>query len=1292
VVAGTGTGELRLEVRDYEDLTRWRWVLTDGDGTFLADHEVRLDTSDWQYEAFTDLLGYLSWHVAPDRVAADRARITGELGQWITAEVFGDLATRLTGASPATVLVTLPPDAAWLAFRPLELAHTGGKPLAAHGITLVLDTGASRAGRKAPVSDRLRVLGLFSLPEGGQPLNLRRERQALVTLIHGIDATGRAADVRVLQYGVTRQRLQDVLEEAEGWDVIHLSGHGAPGELLLETAAGTPDRVTAPDLAGLLELARARVKLVTIAACWSASLTAAEQRRLLGLPIPTGPPDTKRLRTSPPLQQTSDPLATELAARLSCAVLAMRYPVDDDFAIALSEKLYDLLADKAQPLPQAVGLTLRHLAKDHPALSVATPTLFGAQAVNMQLAAPKRTGTRSYAADDLKMAGFPPPPDRFVGRTGVMARASAALAARSGIPGVLLHGMPGGGKTACALELAYGHEHAFDRLVWYKAPDEGMAIDGVLTDFALTLERYLDGFQMAHTCVSAETLARFLPRLTELMKRSRLLIVIDNAESLLTDSGQWRDDRWGQLAGALTGHAGLGRLIMTSRRVPAGLARPPAGAGDADPTAGTRAAGGPGPLTALSVDALSPDEALLLARELPHLRALIHDELPGLDRDTSRRLALGVLDIAQGHPKLLELADGQAEHPEQLAALVEAGDQAWREHSGLPDGFFATPETTATAADYWHVLAAWTRSVTGTLAPGERDLFWFLCCLEEPDRQRWILDNNWAGLWRRLGRDGQPPGLDQALTAIAARGLASIRDGADHADAAGPAHPDPVGPGPAGIQSPSRDAGASYPVHPGVAEAGRAHAGGGFRDATDTEAGAFWDAVYRQASGEAGGGTVHTGLAVRAGLAAVPYLVRQRHWQHAAALLERAFVRDPSRANAAAVLPAITQVTRHDPSQAGVLALVLEVLDPAAAEAVLRQALDAAVAAGDYRGASGMAGRLADRCLGSGRLAEARTLVEQKIGYTRQAGLGPWTQLLDEVRRLQVLAAMGQASHVLAEVTRLRDHLATLPATPGPDDQTVTAWNARETLLGTGRDAALRLGRWAEALDLGAAIAASERDRSAPATDTAQTRFNDYAPLLRLGCTEEAIAVLRDCLRAFRDAHDTLMIGNTLSALADAEHQRGHGEAAIRLERDALRHHYLAGDVAGIAASYHNHGGYLRRHTDQPAQALASHLADAFIFVLIGDADRAATSIQTVATDLRQLGTAATPPASAADLDRQLGDIPGTDLPGLIERLAPDMGIANQVLREIVAKAQELTAPSPNRGRPRFRLRRRSPR
>jgi tetratricopeptide (TPR) repeat protein len=1242
VMAGTGPGELRLEIRDYDGPAKWRWALTDAGGALLCDHEVRLNAADWQYEAFTDLLGYLSWHAAPDRKREDEARIADELGSWIGVQVLGPVAAALADAAPATVRVVLPPDAQWLAFRPLELAHAGGTALAVQGVTLVMDTGASRFGRKAPMGDRLRVLGLFSLPEGGQPLNLRRERHELVRLIERIAAGGRAADVRVLQYGVTRERLRDVLEEAEGWDIIHISGHGAPGELLLETAAGRPDRVTATELADLLappdlELARERVALVTVSACWSAALTAAEQRRLLGLAAAAAREDAQRedARGGGTAPAT---LATELSARLNCAVLAMRYPVTDDFAIALSARLYELLADKGQPLPRAVGIALRQLASTAPALSVATPALFGARAAGLTLAAPKRSGARSYATDsgDLKMAGFPPQPDRFVGRVGVMARASATLAARSGIPGVLLHGMPGGGKTACALELGYGHEHAFDRLIWYKAPDQGMAIDGALTDFALTLEQYLDGFQMAHVLVSAETLARFLPRLTELMERRRLLIIIDNAESLLTDGGHWRDDRWGQLTAALTGHNGLGRIILTSRQVPAGRTG----------------------LRVEAVDALSPDEALLLARELPHLKALIYDEMPGIDREVSRRLALGVLNVAQGHPKLLELANGQAARPEQLGTLVAAGDQAWREQGGLPDGFFATGSTspespTADAADYWHVLAAWTRSVTDTLTPGERDLLWFLCCLEEPDRQRWVLDNNWANLWGRLGRDGQPPELDQALAAVAATGLVTIRPETEDADQ-------------------------SYAVHPGVAEAGRHHAGDALRDAVDTEAAAFWDAVYRQASGEAGDGTVHTGLAVRAGLAAVPYLVRRQQWQHAAALLERAFGRDPSRANAAAMLPAITQVTRHDPSTADVLALVLQVLDPAAAEIVMREALDAAVATGNYRAASGMAGRLVYRCLDSGRLAEALTLTEQKIGYTRQSGLGPWTQLLDEVRRLQVLNAMGQASQVLAEVTRLRDHLATLPAPPGPNEA-ATAWNVRETLLNTGQDAARQLQLWAEALDLNAAIAASERDRNAPATDTARTRFNDYAPLLRLGRTEEAIALLRDCLRAFQDAHNTRMLGKTLTALANAEDQRGHGEAALRLERDALRHRYLAGDVTGMAVSYHNLGNYLCRHASQPAQALASHLAAALIYALTGGAylDRA---VDAAATDLRESDTTAVPPATVADLDHQVGDIPGTDLPALLAALCPDPDTADQALRDLIAKAQELAAAPPAEG------------
>jgi hypothetical protein len=1274
--------ELRLEVRDFEGSARWRWLLTRPGGAFLADHEVRLDAGCWQFEAFTDLLGYLIWHAAPDRFAEDEARIVADLGAWIGSEVFGPVAAALVWARPATVRVVIPAEAVALCFRPLELAHAGGRPLAIQDVTLIMEpaseggVGASGTvdgivGGVGGVGERLRVLGLFSLPEGGQPLNLRRERHALVRLIEGIAAEGRAAEVRVLQYGVTRDRLRDVLTESEGWDVIHISGHGAPGELLLEDAAGRPDKVTSSELAELLDLARERVSLVTVAACWSAAVTAAEQRRLLGLPVQDQRMQDQRMPDQRAAAQTaavpgadarragerdggggfeSGALATQLAGRLGCAVLAMRYPVGDDFAIALTGKLYELLADKGQPLPRAVGIALRELmagpaGAGWPALSVATPALFGARAAGLRLAAPVRVQPADYGTIALKMSGFPPQPDRFVGRTGVMARASAALAAGSRIPGVLLHGMPGGGKTACALELAYTHEHAFDRLVWFKAPDEGQDIRGALADFALTLESELTNFQMAHLLADEGKLTAFLPRLTELVERRRVLIVIDNLESLLTDGGRWRDDRWGKVVGALCAHQGLGRVVFTSRRVPATV---------------------PGGLRVLAVDALSLDEALLLARELPHLNTLIRGELPGVDQDVSRRLALGVLTIAQGHPKLLELADGQAAHPERLNELVAAGDSAWRDQGGLPDGFFGAGQARASAADYLHVLAAWTLAVTEGMPSGERTLFWFLCCLEEPDRGRPVLDGNWADLWTRLELDGQPPALDQALLAVAARGLIAVRP-----------------------ETGSEDE--SYTVHPGIAAAGRAQAGEAFRGAVDAGAAAYWDAGYRFASGETGDRGTNTGLMVRAGLAAVPYLMRRRRWTTAGALLENAFIHDPSRANAAAMLPAIQEITDREPAQAGVLARVLAVLDPAAGERQMRASLDAAVGRGDYWAASVTAGRLANLCVGGGRLAEALSHAEQKIGFTRQAGLGPWSQLGDEVQRLQVLNAMGQADRVLAEVQLLRDRMRALPASRGADEA-FTPWNVRETLLDTGRYAALQLGRWQDALDLNAGQVTSLRDRSAPAANIALSRANDYGPLLRLGRTEEALALLLECRQAFQDARDTRNLGKTLTALASIEDQRDHGDAAIGLERDALRYTYLAGDVIAIAVSYHNLGIYLRRHARQPAQALACHLAAALIRFLIGaptGAQGAEGSVRAAATDLRALssegaGADDLPSADVPALCRQIGEIPGADLERLLTALAPDPATIDQALRDLTAQARaqaavppEPTAPAP---------------
>lgn len=48
------------------DLTSWRWVLQDASDHTPADREVRLDRGSAHFEAFTDLLTYISWHATPD--------------------------------------------------------------------------------------------------------------------------------------------------------------------------------------------------------------------------------------------------------------------------------------------------------------------------------------------------------------------------------------------------------------------------------------------------------------------------------------------------------------------------------------------------------------------------------------------------------------------------------------------------------------------------------------------------------------------------------------------------------------------------------------------------------------------------------------------------------------------------------------------------------------------------------------------------------------------------------------------------------------------------------------------------------------------------------------------------------------------------------------------------------------------------------------------------------------------------------------------------------------------------
>jgi hypothetical protein len=1217
--------ELLLAATELESPSRWRWVLTGPEGTFVTGHDVRLDEKCWQYEAFYDLQGYLRTYVAPDRRIAQEADIVAQVGDWIGRCVLGPIGQALAAVKPATVRVVVPVPSGnetrqagmrRLLLQPLELARVGGCPLALQDVTLVMQTEPAGSQAKKPVGSKLRMLALFSLPVGARPLNLRRERQALVRRFDEIAAAGRDVDVQVVQYGVTRRRLRQLLADGDGWDIVHISGHGGPGELLLEAEDGTPDPVGAEELTGLLDLARGRLKLVSVSACGSAALTTQEQRRLLGVPNQEEGPYVTPGRVGA--------LATALVDRLDCAVLAMRYSIIDEFAAELTDRLYDLLADQDQPLARALGIAVRQILAGpptarRPSLSMATPALFGARAADLRLAAPPAAGPTPASPGRLKLAGFPAAPEHFVGRVGLMTRASAALAERSGAAGVLFYGMPGGGKTACAVELAYTHEHAFDQLAWFKAPDVPDT-SAAVEQFALALETALPGLRLVRLVSDPAGYAAFLRRLTELFEQQRLLVVMDNIESLLTPAGDWRDARCQQLVGAMIAPSGPGRLVLTSRRRPI----------DMD----TR-------MQVEIVDALPGEEALTLARELPHLGALIDGRAEGVTHADGLKLAHRVFNAAQGHPKLLELADGQAADPARLATTL----------------------TAVGGAGYLEVLEAWTRTVVADLRPGQRDLLRFLCLLEEGDRKRTVVDDNWADVWHRLDRLGPPPEPDGSFAALASSGLLAV--GGDRTAGRGARRTE------------------SLEIHPAVAAIGRRDAGPEFRRAVDEVLAVYWT----EASGQAGGPKLagsqpvpderEAGEAmVRAVLNAIPYLVRVEAWPQACRLVDAATARDRSAHTAAAVRPAMLAAatavagTAESFNVTAVLGKVMATLQPGSAAARERALLAAALDRQNYVAAAVTAGALTRLSREGGRLDEALQFAQDNASYVEAGKLGPWSRLAAEAGRLGVLAALGSGDAVLADLPRLRRRMESLPA-ESAEREVVMPWNAREMLLDAGRAAAVGVGRWADALDYNAAVCASQRARAAPGAVIAATQLNDYQPLIRLDRLEEAGKLLRTSHALFERSKDPAGLSIVMAGLSELESQLGHGSVATGLARDALRYQYLVGDVEDIRIGHHGLADMLCRHAGRGPEALAHHLACAVVAALGGAED----GLQGAAIDRAVFGAAAAFPAGLAELCRTTAQTPGVQLDQLLDRLCPDRRRAQEVLEDIVARVRHDTPP-----------------
>ena len=605
-----------------------------------------------------------------------------------------------------------------------------------------------------------------------------------------------------------------------------------------------------------------------------------------------------------------------------------------------------------------------------------------------------------------------------------------------------------------------------------------------------------------------------------------------------------------------------------------------------------------------------------------------------------------MLHVVQGHPKLMELADAAAASPARLTAQLEAAETA--AGGQALDMFFRDGVTALDAAQFLGALTGWTGATLAGLPAAARLMAQFLACLEQDDRRSWIIDANWADLWRRLGQPGDPPGPAPLLAALAAAALIQ---------------PDPP-PG----QDQDSPAPVTYRMHPGIAQAIRADAGPEIQAATDTELAVTWTQVSQQALHREGGEAGHA--IIRAGLAAAPYLLRLQDWDTAGFLLEQALRRDESPATIQVALPALRAISdaTQAPENLSLLARAMASINPAEAETLLRASLARATADENFISASATAWDLANLLRDVSRLPEALDLANQAAQYSRQAGLRPWNQLADRARVLQILGLIGQHRQVLDEIPALLDQMDKLPAPTG-DNATVEPWNVREGILDTGCTSAQALGEWQQQLDLNAANLASKRARGADAYEITRFRYNDARPLMELGRLDDAERILLETQQAYEDQNDINRLQRVLSTRAFLEDIRGRPQQALELQRTAIRLAYIRPIPRDIAISHQLLWLYLHKAGLDPVAARAHLLAAALLFQLTGMTHELAGTSGRLAKQLRQSADRDDLPGTLDEVIRVAEQTEGVHLDQLITALQPDRQAVADTLAEILRAA-----------------------
>jgi len=576
-------------------------------GQFMAHQEIRMSDHPASYwEGVFDTRrhvdryeGSLLWENAAKPETEEQ--IVSRLGLFVGKQVLGEAIFRKLTESNVrrTLVVTLPLTsenllAAAFARIPWEIARLSPDEPALMEKNLVVRVMTAEAKSDPAVldsakkdfakGDHLRVLMVFAEAPGSRPLAMRLEREQLLNLFYNDIFPRKRVQADVLCHGVTLSVLRERISAANGYHIVHWSGHGHHNLLEIQGENGEKNYISGKELVTLFQESGGFIpQIVFLSACLSGTFVDIHDWNSFHAAV-TGRrshagawerEDGGKEAQSPVLPEIlTNPAgytgtALELLKTGVPQVIAMRYEVGDDYARDLARQFFKrLLADPgkhstegALALARSDLFTDRKLAARLGAVNHATPLMFGREGRILEPAEEESDQTDSF---------FPQPqpllpggsheldtPENFVGRSEELTQLNTRWLP-DGAPAVaLIQGLAGMGKTVMAAEAVHLWHSRFRCVLAFQAKpsmlmteEVFLQIDGKLLQYSSLYQKKcekkpgLSVYLAPNQRMSAkERYDQMRYNLFDALRKEAILIVLDNFETNLSHIPLLRGDK-----------------------------------------------------------------------------------------------------------------------------------------------------------------------------------------------------------------------------------------------------------------------------------------------------------------------------------------------------------------------------------------------------------------------------------------------------------------------------------------------------------------------------------------------------------------------------------------------------------------------------------------------------------------------------------------------------------------------------------------------------------------------------